>query len=875
MLPHLIKSEPIWKMPTFFTPLIGREEDVNTACALLQQPEVRVLTLLGIGGIGKTRLGIQVATNLRAYFTDGACFVGLSAVNDPEQVIPTIAEELGILKTKEQSLFEHVQVALQDRCFLLLLDNFEQVAAAGPAIEELLVACPALKVLVTSRVVLQLQAEQQFTVPPLSLPPLKPPLPYTALAEYTSVALFVQRARSILPNFQLTESNAQAIAEICVRLDGLPLAIELATARIKLLPPAAILARLSQRFELLTGEARRHPPRHQTLRNTLKWSYDLLESEEQRFFRQLAVFVESFSLEAVEAVRGAINKTKGSPLPTLDGISSLLDKSLLLRYEQEGEEPRLRMLETVREYGLECLRGQGELVDIQQAHALYYLSLVEKAEPQLRGKEQIQWLSLLDQEMENLRAALGWLIEQKEMEPTLRFCVALWRFWYIRGHWSEGRDWLKRALQMTQDAPPTVARARALYCAGELAYHQDDEAIARPLLEESVAICRSLGAQRELASALGLLGVLLVAQGDVTVAQPLLKESEVLCRTLNSIWELSYLLPKLGNMAARQGDLAEATQRTEEALQLARALGDKSLIATALAMLRYISALQGDLKQTVNWLQEALTLAQELGDKYLIAVTLQNLSYYSALRGDLTQAAAAHKSLMLTQELGDKMLLIIVLHTVGYVTERQGKLDEAAVWYQQGLELAQEIGNETEMGWHLVGLASVATAAGQFYRAAHLFGAAAKRINVEVNMNSTEQADYNQYVEKVRSQLGEEVFLAAWEAGQTMIPEQVIAVTEPPPVSKTPAPSEPPLTPAPAVEAQTTRVHYPTHLVKLTRRELDVLRELAQGLTDGEIAEHLIISERTVGKHLENIFQKIGVNTRGAAIRYAIDNRLV
>ncbi len=872
MLQQLVKSGPIWKMPTYFTPLIGREQDVATICALLQEPEVRLLTLLGIGGIGKTRLSIQAATNLRSYFTEGACFVPLSIVSDPEQVIPTIAQELGILETKEQPIFEHVKVSLQDRHFLLLLDNFEQVVAAAPYIEELLAACPGLKVIVTSRVVLQLQAEQQFPVLSLSLPSLNPLPDLKSLAEYTAVALFVQRARTILPNFQLTETNAQAIAEICMHLDGLPLAIELAAARIKLLSPAAILTRLSQRFELLTGEARRHPPRHQTLRNTLKWSYDLLESEEQQFFRQLSVFVESFSLEGAEAVRSADNNIKGSALSTLDGITSLLDKSLLLRHEQEGEEPRFRMLETVREYGLECLRELGELEQIQRVHAMYYLSLVEQAEPQLKGRQQIRWLTLLEQELENLRAALGWLIEHGEAEPVLQFCGALWRFWYLRGYWSEGRRWLALALQMKPVEDQTALRAKALYGAGELAYYQNDRAATPPLLEESIAIYRTLGIKKELANALGALGIALHKLGEPSAARVLLEESEALCRTLDNKWELANLLCKSASLALFQEDLAQVTTRAQEALVLAQELGDKDLTATVLSTLAHIAAFQEDLKEIVALNRERLTLAQELGNKYLIAIALQNIGYYSALQGDLTQVESAYQGLKLARELGTKRLISVVLHTVGYVTERQGKMKEAAIWYRQGLDLAQEMGDETEVGWHLTGLASVAATTGQFYRAAHLFGAAAKRLDVMANMNSIERNDYEQTINKVRAQLDEEVFTSAWTAGQTMTPEQALTVPEPTPALQSPVPLEPPTAPT---EPQPTRTFRSAQAIKFTAREKDVLRELAQGLTDVEIAERLVISERTVGKHLENIFQKMGVNTRGAAIRYAIDNGLV
>ncbi len=858
----ILKPGPMWKVPPTFTPLIGRDREVAEICELLKHPEVRLLTLLGTGGIGKTRLSYQIAREMQPYFADGVCFVPMAAVNEPDLVVPTIAQVLGIQEIGAQPILEQVKVALRSRHFLLLLDNFEQVVAAAPVIEELLAACPRLKVVVTSREVLHLQAEREFPVPPLGLPSLNQLPEDEALTQYAAVALFVQRARATLPTFQLTSTNARPVAEICVRLDGLPLAIELAAARIKLLPPQALLARLSQLFQVLTGGARTLPLRHQTLRNALQWSYDLLDGKEQRLFRRLSVFAVGWTLEAVEALEKTLNEDETSASFVLDGIASLLDKSLLVQRAREGKEPRLIMLRTVREYALELLRESGEIEPCQRAHALYFLTVVEEAHLHLKGPQQTTWLEQLERERANLRAALAWLIEHGEAELALRFCGALWWFWYLRGYWSEGRRWLEGALGLAQAEGPTEARARALYGAGNLAYYQVDYAAACLLLEESIEIYRKLENKRELASALGALGVLMHVQGDLVTARPLLEESEMLLRTPGSKWELAYLLRKLGQRTLQEGNVAKAVAYAQEGLALAHELGDRSLIATAQMTLANIAEVQGDLTQAASHTREGLTMARELGDKWLIAMALQDLGYLDALRGDLTRAIVrTQEGLALARELGDKDFINHALHSLGYIASLQGDTKQAAVWYREGLSVAQEIGDETQVGWHLIGLAGVAVAEGQPVQAARLLGAAETRIDVQVSMNDVERADYTRTVESVRSKLGEQVFKAAWAEGRSMTPAQALAAPEkaPEPVPHTPV--GPPAA--------------PTYPDGLTAREVEVLRLLAAGQTVAEIAERLVISPRTVTTHITTIYRKIQVSTRSAATRYAIEHKLV
>ena len=832
--------KPMWKVPPTLKPLIGREEELAQLCELLLSQQVRLVTLLGPGGIGKTHLGLQVTMQMRERFADGVCFVSLAAIRDPRLVVPAIAKELGIREVGEHPLFEQVKVALRNRHLLLFLDNFEQVLKAASELAELLAECPQFKILVTSRARLHVHGEYGFPVPPLALPDLTQPLESDTLSQNEAVALFLQRALIARSDFRVTPANARAIAEICVRLDGLPLAIELAAARIRSLASQELLVRLKEQLlDVMISRDQDVDDRQRTLRNTIAWSYNLLESAEQQLFRRLSVFAGSWSLETVEAIYSIL----GDPASHVwDGVESLLDRSLLQLAEHEGE-GRLRLLETIREYGLERLEASGEAEVIRRAHAEYFLRLVEEAEPHLKGVQQIPWLARLEQEQENLRAALRWIIERGEAECALHLCGALWWFWRLRGYWSEGRHWLEGALGLPQTGGSIVARAKALWAAGDLGYCQDDYLIARSMLEESVMLCRALRAEKDLAMALGALGVLMRVQGDRGAANPLLEESEKLCRKLGSNWELSYLLRKLAELTAQTAELMRAVEYAQESLILAQKLGDKSLIATVLSTLGGIAARQDDLTQAIAYNRESLTLARELGDKLLIALALNNLGYFTALQDDLTLTTYAQEGFALMRELGDRMYITKTLHSMGYVTACQGNLTQAKTWHRQGLTLAQEIRSETDIGMNLFGLALVAATEGQLLQAARLFGAVEIRLDINVVLYPAERAEYKRAVESVRTRLGGKAFAAARSEGRTLTLEQALAA------SQMPAIVNPPPSPK-----------YPDGL---TEREVQVLCLVAKGLTDEQIAKQLVISPRTVNTHLTSIYRKIQASSDG------------
>jgi predicted ATPase/DNA-binding CsgD family transcriptional regulator len=867
--PHEAALSKPWlaRFPVPLTALIGREQEVRAICGLLAQPEVRLLTLTGTGGVGKTRLALEVAGVLRADFTGGVCFVPLAPVSDPARVMATIAQCLGLWEVATLPPEEQVQAALRERHLLLLLDNFEQVVQVAPQLASLLASCPRLRLLVTSRAALHLSGEHEFPVSPLAVPDLTQQLSPEMLTQQTAVRLFVLRTQAIQPAFHVTPANARAIAEICVHLDGLPLAIELAAARSKLLPPQALLKRISHRLEVLTGGAQDLPTRQQTLRNTLQWSYDLLTEPEQHLFRWLSIFVGGCTLEAAEAVCQVGGDQATS---VLEGIASLLDKSLVQQTEREGGEPRLVMLETLREFGLECLERQGELEAARQAHARYYLALVEQAAPHLFGPEQFLWLDHLEQNLDNLRAILQAATTggAEERELALRLGAALPIFWVGRGHLREGRSFLERLLAGAEAIAAPV-RLKALSALGMIQWGQNDMHGLEPVASEALALAREQGDQRYVPRAMIHRGAALMQERrDYAQAQACLEEALASARVLGDRSLLIYASSHLGRLAWYQGDAPRAIAWYEESLSQCRASGEKLLMSLALVGLARAELSQGHATRARILLEESLTLYRALGNTWWIAVVLNLLGQLTFQQGELSQAEAfLTDSAQLASQAGDQRNVALSRLLLAGLATQRGEYAAARQWYEEGLSTALEFGYTSLIASGLKGLGCVAAALGLPTWAALLWGTAEPLR--ESRSVAIPQALYDRMVALVRSQLGEPAFEGARGKGRIMTAAQVLASPEAfaPQVQK-PAQAASGSAPIPPAG-------HPSYPAGLTAREMEVLRLVAQGLSDAQVAEQLVISPRTVNWHLTSIYSKLGVSSRGAATRYALEHSLV
>jgi predicted ATPase/DNA-binding CsgD family transcriptional regulator len=539
-------------VPVALTPLIGRERELQAARGLLLRPEVRLVTLTGTGGIGKTHLALALGNELLETFAQGSCFISLATTYDSELVIPTITHALGLSEREDRSPMGLLKTFLRDKQLLLLLDNFEQVLSAAPLLADLLSSCPKLKILVTSRALLYIGGEYEITLQTLEVPNMRQVPERESLSQVASVALFVQRVQAILPGFQLTDDNAHDIAAICRQLEGVPLAIELAAAQSKVLPPRALISRLAYPLEALTGGRRDAPARPQTLLKTLGWNDDLLSPDEQTLFRRLGVFVGGCSLQAVEAVSTAPGSL---PISVLDGVRSLIDKSLLRNYGSGKDEPHLSLLEMIRAYALKRLEECGELEQTRDAHADYYLALAEEAESDLPSADQVKsaWREGLERELGNLRAAMEWLLERKQGEEALRLAAALRLFWSLPEYLDEGRSFFEQALEISEVSQASVSpavRAKALYASGWLAYQQKDPGYATPLLEESLRLFRSLGDKQGEAYALTCLSTIFRDRDEGGTATTPLKEDIELYREIGENRDLT------GRVAIREGTVA-------------------------------------------------------------------------------------------------------------------------------------------------------------------------------------------------------------------------------------------------------------------------------------------------------------------------------
>ncbi len=624
-------------LSVLLNPLIGREIETAAIKKLLLSEDVRLVTLTGPGGTGKSSLSMQIARDVLGEFQQGVFFVALTAVADADLVAPTIAQALAIKEDRGVPLLDSIKEFFRNRRILLVLDNFEQVIVAAPLLTELLTACPYLKFLVTSRAALHVRGEHEFPVSPLSLPDASRLPSAEELARCSSVALFVSRAQAVRPDFTLNNENAAAVAEICLRLDGLPLAIELAAARIKLLPPTAMVKRMESRLKVLTGGARDLPARQQTMRGAIAWSYDLLEQDEKTLFNRLAVFVGGCSLEDAEAV---CNSASALEIDFLDGVTSLVDKSLLRQKEHEGAEGRFSLLETIREFGLEQLEQSGEADTVRTEHLKFYLGLAEKAESQLTGSSQASWFGRLEKEHDNFRAAIGYSSESGKWEEGLRLAGALWRFWEVRGHVTEGRAVLDELLSSTLNVEvSSEVRAKALNGAGVLAGNQGDFDRQTAILEESLKLYKELNDKSGIAQSINNLGSIAYLQGDYERAEALYTESLGLRREIGDSWGIANSLNNLGGVAFSQNDCDRALSLHAESLQLRRKLGDKRGISMSLNNMGEVAQQQQDYRKAAALYAESLSIRKELGDRFFIVSSLHNLAEVASDRKSFERAA--------------------------------------------------------------------------------------------------------------------------------------------------------------------------------------------------------------------------------------------
>ena len=844
---HEIRSLPQSRLPAPLTPLVGREQEIAAVCALLWRPEVRLVTLTGTGGVGKTRLALGVAAAVNADFADGICLVALAPLIDPGLVLSTIAQALGVQEQGSRPLLEGLQDHLREKQLLLLLDNFEQVVSAAPVVAELLVAAPRLRVLVTSRTSLHLSGEHEFVVPPLALPDLRNLPPPDRLLQYGAIRLFVARAQAAHSAFVMTGENATAIAAICQQVDGLPLAIELAAGRSKLFAPQALLSRLRNRLTLLVGGAQDLPLRQQTLRGTIAWSYDLLGQDEKALFRRLAVFVGGCTLEAAEAVCTA----QGDLLiDVLEAVAALVDKSLLRQETQADGQPRLLMLETIREYALERLAASGEAEAVRRQHAIFFLRFSEEAEPKIRGAEHFLWRTRLEVEHDNLRAALRWTLESQEAEMGMRLAFSLVAFWRASNQDREGRNWCEQVLAQPGTSARTAARAMALLAAGAMTMFQGDLPQAQLLLEESIAIGREVGraAKRTLALALALLAYGALLQGNLGAARELAEEGVRLFREVGEAWGTALALNHLGRATLELGDPVAARPLLEESAALFRA-GNMQRLALPLNTLGRVALRQGDDTGARAYCEEALAVAQATGDELFIAEALAQLGTVALHVGDSGQATAL---------------------------------------YQQSLTLIWTRGYRECIAEDLAGLAAASSLLGQPERAARLFGAVEALREVSgIRLSPLPRADYDRAVEGIRAHLDEATFAQAWEKGRAMPLEQAIAEAlatqdEPPTGTKFPQVNEeetssvvPPGTPlSQSPRALSPRRALKQHFGGLTSREREVACLVAQGKSNRAIADELVVGVSTVEAHITHIFTKLGFSSRAQIAAWAVDKGL-
>ncbi len=758
-------------LPRQLTSFVGREEEIDEVMRLLST--TFLLTLTGAGGSGKTRLALQVAADVLETYRDGVWLVELAPLSDSALVPQAVAFVLGVSEQPGRSFTEALVNFLHPKSLLLLLDNCEHLLTACSRLANtLLRACPHLRIMTTSREGLGIPGELTFRVPSLSLPDKGAFLSPNNLNRYEAVRLFVDRAAFSKPGFRLTPSNMAGVGQVCQRLDGIPLAIELAAVLVKALPVEGIAARLDDRFRLLTGGSRAAMPRQQTLRATLDWSYDLLSEDEGAVLRRLAVFAGAFTLEAAQMVC-ADDTIEGGAVLNL--LTQLVEKSLVVFDEKDGR-PRYRLLETVRQYSRDKLLASGEGAEVRTRHMIWFLALAEQSELALEGSEQDTWLEKLETEHDNLRAALEWgSANPSNQDAGLRLAAALAGLWDVHGHFSEGRTWLEEALARSHDAPG-VLRAKALYGAGVLARSLGDYGRAKSLLEGSLALSKELCDPRGVARSLHFLGFTALYQGDLVRATALLEESLALFRNTGDKRGTAASLDKLGRIASRRGHYERGKVLAAESLVLSRELRDKRGIAMSLNLLSLLALHQGDTEQSRRLEEESLALARQIGDREDIADSLSILGWGAYYQGGYEKASAlVEESLAIARQIGYRRGIAIQLLLLGCVTSARADYERALAQLRESLTVFREMHEEGWIPQCIEAVANVASAQGSAERSARLLGSAAGlRGTLGLMLHPIDRPRRDGDVITVQARLGDAAFAAAWAEGRAMTLEQAI-----------------------------------------------------------------------------------------------------
>lgn len=704
------------RIPVALSPLIGRAALLEEVVARLCQPEVRLLTLVGSPGVGKTRLALAVAAHPNVVLGDGKVFVSLVGVVDAAQVMDAVARALAVNSSGAQSAMEGLLAYLRDREVLLLLDNFEHVVAAAPLVAELLAGCPGVKVLATSRASLRVRGEQQTLVPTLAVPARTDSVSLDDLARVPAVALFVERARAVGSPSTITRGNAPTIAAICQQLDGLPLAIELAASRLAVLSPHALHEQLVHRLLVLTGGPLDLSPHQRTLRSALAWSYDLLPPAAQALFRGIAAFAGGASLAAIEAVCCSAGMFGAGDADLLDALTLLVTNHLVVRQEGVGGESRFDMLATIREYGGELLSSAGDGSRIERAHAEYCLALAETADTALKGPEQPLWLERLEQEHADLRTALQWAVTWGASDVGLRLAASLWRFWEARGYVREGRLWLETLLGVADDAPEACSpavRAKALSAAGILAWRLGDCANAGAYHTAALALDRQRADHQRIATDLNNLAAIAHGRGEYERAWELMEASLAIHRQRGDRRAVALLLKNLGAVAFDQGDFARCGSYLDESLLLRRELGDERGIASSLAACAAVALARGEAARAKALFREALAAYRRLGERRGMAIALYNLATLACAEGTLSRARRlCTLSNTVLREVGEEFHRATALKILGKIALAEEDYAQARCHFGEGLEVQRRLSDRLGMAEALVNLALVARAQG-------------------------------------------------------------------------------------------------------------------------------------------------------------------